>query len=40
MSAGFICEGCEVCLQSCGYFWEILGGHLWVVPLSICLLQI
>lgn len=32
MSAGFTCEGREVCPQSRGYFREVLCGHLWVVP--------
>lgn len=40
VSAGFTREGREVCLQSRGYFREILGRHLWVVPLPFCLLQI
>lgn len=40
MSAGFTCEGREVCPQSRGYFREVLCGHLWVMPLPGRLWQI
>lgn len=40
MSAGFTCEGREVCHQSRGYFREVLCGHLWVVPPTSHLWQI
>lgn len=40
MSAGFTCEGREVCPQSRGYFREVLCWHLWVMPLPGHLWQI